>query len=121
MNALIAKELQYQPQQLTVCLQAEGKPIDMHLSPLLAPDESPGKFHDVNVLGMDFLRLYGLTMKVHTLAGRFKLYLQSMDETATQMTSSCNIIEESIRSTLALSMAHFSRIRLILVADSSRV
>ena len=45
----------------------------MHLSPLITPDGKPGKFHDVNVLGMDFLKVYGLSLIVDTPIEKFML------------------------------------------------
>jgi hypothetical protein len=69
------KELDYQPTQLTVVIQTEGIPLQMYLSLLKTPGDGgkPGRFHDVNVLGMDFLETYGLSMVVDTPLYRFKL------------------------------------------------
>jgi hypothetical protein len=38
-----------------------------------SPEGTPGKFHDVNVLGMDFLKEIDLSMVVDTPIYRFKL------------------------------------------------
>mmetsp|Transcript_51196 Transcript_51196/g.57997 ORF Transcript_51196/g.57997 Transcript_51196/m.57997 type:complete len:218 (+) Transcript_51196:170-823(+) len=73
MDALIGKDLQFQPSQLPIVLQTEGHCISMHLSPLITPDGKPGKFHEVNVLGMDFLKVYGLSLIVDTPIAKFML------------------------------------------------
>ena len=73
MDALIGKDLQYQPSQLHIVLQTEGHLLPMYLSPLITPDGKPGQFHDVNVLGMDFLKVYGLSLLMDTPIKKFML------------------------------------------------
>jgi hypothetical protein len=72
-EALIDKPDANSPEQLVVAVQNESlQPMTFHMSPLGTPNH-PGKFHDVNVLGMDFLTLHGLSMMVHTPIGQFQL------------------------------------------------
>ena len=78
MDALIGKDLQYQPSQLHIVLQTEGHLLPMYLSPLITPDGKPGQFHDVNVLGMDFLKVYGLSLLVDTPIGKFMLLKKTL-------------------------------------------
>ncbi|KAG7355281.1 hypothetical protein IV203_004637 [Nitzschia inconspicua] len=57
-----------------------GTSMNFNLSPL-GTAERPGKFHDVNVLGMDFLVHYGLTMIVDAPVARFRLIqIQNVDD-----------------------------------------
>jgi hypothetical protein len=73
MEALIDKPDANLPEQLVVVVQDESlQPMTFHMSPL-GTTEHPGKFHHVNVLGMDFLTLLGLSMMVHTPIGQFQL------------------------------------------------
>ena len=50
-----------------------GTKIDSVPVPL-GTKEEPGKFRDVNVLGMDFLQLAGLCMTVNTPIHLFRLF-----------------------------------------------
>ena len=73
MTALIGNPTSPVPEQLTVVVNEESFRMAFHLSPLGTLEE-PGKFHDVNVLGMDFLQLAGLCMTVNTPIQLFRLF-----------------------------------------------
>ena len=73
MTALIGSPAAPVPEQLTVVVNDESFRMAFHLSPLGTVEE-PGKFHDVNVLGMDFLQLAGLCMTVNTPIQLFRLF-----------------------------------------------
>lgn len=73
MTALIGNPTCAVPEQLSVIVQDESFRMPFHMSPL-GTKEVPGKFHDVNVLGMDFLQLAGLCMTVNTPIQLFRLF-----------------------------------------------
>ena len=73
MTALIGNPPCAVPEQLSVVVQDESFRMPFHMSPL-GTKEVPGKFHDVNVLGMDFLQLAGLCMTVNTPIQLFRLF-----------------------------------------------
>ena len=87
MDALIGKKLDYQPQQLSVVVQSECTPFRMHLSPLTGPDGKPGKFHDVNVLGMDFFSKFDLSMMIDFPVGSFKITQKPLSDIYNQYSS----------------------------------
>lgn len=60
------------PEVLNVWIHSnhQGDPFQMHMSPQGTPEE-PGKFKDVNILGMDFIRRFSMT--VDGTLNRFKL------------------------------------------------
>lgn len=64
------------------------QPATFHMSPLGTP-EHPGKFHDVNVLGMDFLALHGLSLLVHTPIGQFQLVQMDSPSMLAQYPDDC--------------------------------
>ena len=72
MTALIGNPGCNVPEQLSVVVQDDSFPLAFHMSPL-GTKEEPGKFHDVNVLGMDFLDKFNLSMTVDTPIQRFRL------------------------------------------------
>ena len=73
MEALIDRPECNLPEQLNVVIQNESNnAVVFHLSPLGTP-EHPGKFHDVNVIGMDFLIINGLSMMVDAPINCFQL------------------------------------------------
>lgn len=72
MDALIDKPGCALPEQLKVVVQDDTTPMAFHMSPL-GTKEAPGKFHDVNVLGMDFLCDAKLSMTVDAPILAFKL------------------------------------------------
>jgi hypothetical protein len=72
MEALINKPDCNLPEQLQVVIQNESFPMHFYMSPL-GTQEHPGKFHDVNVLGMDFLIHNKLSMMVDTPISQFQL------------------------------------------------
>jgi len=79
MLALIAKENCNVPSQLKVVVQLEEETlIAMQMSPFTNPGGGTGKFHGVNVLGMDFLKDYNLSMLVDTPILHFKLVKRDM-------------------------------------------
>lgn len=57
--------------------KCHGDPFQMHMSPQGTPKE-PGKFKDVNILGMDFLRRFSMT--VDGTLNRFKLLKPEYDK-----------------------------------------
>ena len=71
-DALIDKPGCALPKQLEVVVKDESCPMIFHMSPLGTPEE-PGKFRDVNVLGMDFLLQSKVTMVVDSFVNRFRL------------------------------------------------
>jgi len=73
MTALIGNPTCSLPEQLSVVVQDESFQMAFHMSPL-GTKEAPGKFHDVNVLGMDFLQLANLSMTVDTPIQLFRLF-----------------------------------------------
>jgi hypothetical protein len=54
------------PEQLSIAVHDESLTMLFHMWSLGTP-EHPGKFQDVNVLGMGFLALHHLSLLVHTL------------------------------------------------------
>lgn len=66
MDALIGRELDQQLKQLSIVIQTTAKYMEMNLSPMTS------HFQDVNVLGMDFLDKYDLSMVVDMPVSRFK-------------------------------------------------
>jgi hypothetical protein len=72
MEALIGKPDCNLLEQLSIAVQDESLTMPFHMSPLGTP-EHPGKFQDVNVLGMDFLALHHLSLLVHTPVSLFQL------------------------------------------------
>ena len=80
MGVLIGKGLEYQPKQLSVAVQTECTPFQMHLSPLIGPDGKEGKFHDVNVLGMDFFDKFDLTIEIDFPLKFFKIFKKTAEE-----------------------------------------
>jgi hypothetical protein len=75
MEALVSRPDCNLPEQLEVVMQNESSSMQFHMSPLGTP-EHPGKFHDVNVLGMDFLMLNKLSMMVDPPIYRFQILLK---------------------------------------------
>lgn len=73
MTALIGNPTCSLPEQLSVVVQDESFQMAFHMSPL-GTKEAPGKFRDVNVLGMDFLQLANLSMTVDTPIQLFRLF-----------------------------------------------
>ena len=73
MTALIGNPTCAVPEQLSVVVQDESFRMPFHMSPV-GTKEAPGKFRDVNVLGMDFLQLAGLCMTVNTPIQHFRLF-----------------------------------------------
>lgn len=67
MDALIGRELDHQLGQLSIVIQTTDKVMQMNLSQTLS------HFQDVNILGMDFLFHYDLSMVVDMPVSRFKL------------------------------------------------
>ena len=73
MTALIGNPTCALPEQLSVVIQDESFQMAFHMSPL-GTKEAPGKFHDVNVLGMDFLQLANLCLTIDTPIQLFRLF-----------------------------------------------
>eukprot|EP00339_Tiarina_fusa_P006979 CAMPEP_0117063278 /NCGR_PEP_ID=MMETSP0472-20121206/44171_1 /TAXON_ID=693140 ORGANISM="Tiarina fusus, Strain LIS" /NCGR_SAMPLE_ID=MMETSP0472 /ASSEMBLY_ACC=CAM_ASM_000603 /LENGTH=88 /DNA_ID=CAMNT_0004782913 /DNA_START=36 /DNA_END=302 /DNA_ORIENTATION=+ len=73
MTALIGNPTCAMPEQLSVVVNDGLFRMAFYMSPL-GTMEAPGKFHDVNVLGMDFLQLGGLCMTVNTPIQLFRLF-----------------------------------------------
>ena len=74
MMALLDDPTCAMPEQLSVFVNDdESSPLTFHMSPG-GTTEAPRKFHDVNVLGMDFLELAELSMTVETFFKKFLLF-----------------------------------------------
>mmetsp|Transcript_35538 Transcript_35538/g.85984 ORF Transcript_35538/g.85984 Transcript_35538/m.85984 type:complete len:220 (+) Transcript_35538:52-711(+) len=80
MDALIGRPGPGTPlsEQLRVVVQNEAFQMAFYMSPVGTAD-APGKFKDVNVLGMDFLVQANLTMSLDTPIHRFKLSQKDFD------------------------------------------
>ncbi|KAG7359318.1 hypothetical protein IV203_015907 [Nitzschia inconspicua] len=77
-RALVDPRLEFNSASFVATIN--GTSMNFYLSPL-GTAEQPGKFHDVNVLGMDFLVHYGLTMIVDAPVARFRLIqIQNVDD-----------------------------------------
>lgn len=85
MEALVDRPDCILSEELNVVVQNSKVPMTFHMSPLGTP-EHPGKFHDVNVLGMDFLFNNGLSMVVDAPASLFKFVKKDVDEIFAQYT-----------------------------------
>ena len=72
MDALIARPGCPCPKMLKVVVQNESKPVNFHLSP---PN---GRFHDVNVLGMDWMERNELSLVVDFPISCFQLVKKDM-------------------------------------------
>jgi hypothetical protein len=73
MTALIGNPRCSVPEQLCLVVRDESFQMVFHMSPL-GTKEVPGKFHDVIVLGMDFLQLANLSLTVDTPIQLFRLF-----------------------------------------------
>jgi hypothetical protein len=72
-TALIGNPTCVVPEQIGVVVQDESFQMTFCMSPL-GTKEAPGKFHDVNVLGMVFLQVANLSMTVDTPIYLFRMF-----------------------------------------------